>query len=418
MSKYIINGGKKLSGTIKVSGNKNSIFPCLAAALLTEEEVVLKNIPSISDVDVSIQIFQALGVEISKKDSCLNICAKNLNSHILPKDLMRKLRGSIVFVGGLLGRLGVAEFVHPGGDVIGKRTIHPHIDGFKELGFEYEVVDLEYKVFGQKEKKEISIFLEEASPTATQNLILAAVLGEHQVVLKNCAREPQVVDLCRMLNQMGAKIEGGGETTITITGVAKLIGTEFSIGPDYLEAGTYGVAAALSGGEVLIEGFSLEGMEPILYPLKKMGLQFSQEKSGVRVKVEKLVAMPKLITNIWPGFPSDMMSLIVVLATQAQGVSLLHDWMYESRMFFVDKLIAMGANVTIADPHRVVVYGPTRLLGRELETPDIRAGMALVLAALVANGESTINRAELIERGFEDVVGKLSSLGANIKQVA
>ncbi len=417
MARYIINGGKELNGTIKVSGNKNAVFPCLAAALLTEDEVTLTNIPEISDVDVSLKIFNELGVVTSKDKDTVKVKASKINSYILPTDLTKKLRGSVVFVGGILGRMGKAGFIHPGGDIIGKRSIEAHLEGFRKLGFECLMDDLNYSITKKEELEDVQIFLYEPSVTATENLILASVLGSGQVTIKNCAKEPHVVDLCQMLISMGADIEGVGQSTIKISQVEKLKGTEFRIGSDYIEGGSYGMAVALTGGSLLIENFTIEDLEPMLYPLEKMGISFKEEGSGVRVKADKLKAIPLLKTNIWPGFPTDMMSLVVVLATQSEGVSLLHDWMYESRMFFVDKLISMGANITIADPHRVVVYGPTKLVGRELETPDIRAGMALVLAALVANGESTIYRAELIERGYANVVDKLTSLGADIKKL-
>lgn len=416
MARYIIEGGKKLTGTVKVSGNKNSVFPCLAAALLTIDEVVLENIPTISDIDVSLQIFDALGVKTEKRGDKVIINAKKITSSALPKDLTKKLRGSVVFVGSVLGRLGKVEFTHPGGDIIGKRSIETHLEGLRQFGFDYTINDLDYSCC-QKDSKtlDVEVFLDEASPTATQILILSAVNRHGTAVLKNCAKEPQITDLCQMLISMGADISGIGESTIKITGVKKLTGTKFSITSDYLEAASFAIGAAITGGKITLTNFRLEGMEPWLRVLMKMGLRFESSSEGVVTWAEKLQAYPNLKVNIWPGFPSDLMSLTIVLATQSNGVSLLHDWMYESRMFFVDKLISMGANITIADPHRVVVYGPTKLLGRELESPDIRAGMALLLAALVARGQSVINKAELIERGYENAVEKLSSLGACIK---
>lgn len=418
MARYIIEGGKRLSGTVKVSGNKNSIFPCLAAALLTDKEVILHNIPSISDVDICLQILNKLGVKTKKEEDIITIKAKGLSIPLLPKDLTRKLRGSIVFIGSLLGRLGKVEFCHPGGDIIGKRSIDVHLEGFKQLGYSYKILDLDFTCYKKQSlNQNREVFLDEPSVTATENLILVSVLGTGKTILKNCAKEPHVVDLCQMLLQMGADISGVGESTLVIQAVPVLGGTEYKVGPDYLEAGAYAVATGITGGEITIENFSLEDMEPLVNPLKKLGLVFEQlSENSVKVRVKGLKAAPVLKTNVWPGFPTDMMSLIIVLATQAQGVSLLHDWMFESRMFFVDKLISMGGNITIADPHRVVIYGPTKLAGKELETPDIRAGMALVLAALVAKGESVINRAELIERGYDKVVEKLSSLGAEIKK--
>lgn len=418
MAKFVIEGGNKLTGDVSISGNKNAVFPCLSAALLTSEDVILRNVPKISDTDVSLEILQSLGVEVTVTDDYIKINAYKIESHNLPPDLTQRLRGSVVFVGGLLGRVGKVSFSHPGGDIIGKRTIEPHLAGFQSLGFKVAVDDLDYLITrSQQTPGKVEIFLDDASVTATENLILASVLGEQKVILKNCAMEPHIQDLCNLLTQMGAKIEGVGSPTLKVTGVARLKGAEFTLGTDFIEFGTYAVAAAITRGNIKLTNLSLEGLEPITHRLEKMGITFKKESDGFRVVVpNKINSIPKLHTNIWPGFPTDLMSVFIVLATQASGVSLLHDWMYESRFFFVDKLISMGANITIADPHRIVVYGPTKLHARNLETPDIRAGMALVLAALIATGKSTINRAELIERGYEDVIGKLSSLGATIEK--
>lgn len=415
MAKYIIKGGVPLKGTIKISGNKNAVFPCIAAALLTKDTVILKNVPDIDDVKIMLEILQNLGVEANLKNSSLSVSAKNIKSYALPSELMRKLRGSIVLVGPLLSRIGKAKFSFPGGDIIGKRSIATHLQSFKDLGFKVTESDLKYSI-ARSNIKGSGVFLDEPSVTATECLILSLVLGSNRVVLKNCAKEPSIVDLCRMLNKMGAKIEGIGGPTLKIKGVNKLFGTTFTIGPDYLEMVTYSAAAALTGGEVILKNCRVDDLEPVTRPLAKMGIGLLDDNKGLRVAC-KTINPKNLKTNIWPGFPTDLMSVFIVLATQARGVSLMHDWMYESRMFFADKLINMGANITIADPHRVFVYGPTKLIGRDLETPDIRAGMALVLAALIAKGQSVINKAELIDRGYEDVALKLSSLGADIEKV-
>lgn len=419
MAKFVIEGGARLKGTVKISGNKNAVFPCLAASLLTGKDVYLRNLPNIADIEVSLEMLKGLGVEITVMEDYVKLNAHKIESHILPAELSQRLRGSVVFVGGLLGRVGKVKFTHPGGDIIGKRSIEPHLMGFAELGFNISQDDLEYLITRSSNLPDkVTIFLDDASVTATENLILSSVIGSHKVTLKNCAQEPHVVDLCNMLFDMGAKVAGQGTPTITITGVKELSGTDFTIGPDFIEMGTYAVAAAITEGDIKLTNFKLDDLEPITYRLEKMGITFKIEQGGYRVvSATKIKAIPKLHTNIWPGFPTDLMSVFIVLATQADGVSLLHDWMYESRFFFVDKLISMGANITIADPHRVVVYGPTKLHSRNLETPDIRAGMALVLAALIATGKSTINRAELIERGYEDVVGKLVALGVSIEKI-
>lgn len=419
MSRFIIEGGRKLRGKIRVSGNKNAILPCLSACLLTEEEVILRNVPEIADVQVFLQILKKIGVQVKSEEGLVRLKASQIKTTTLPEDLTSQLRASILLAGPLLARMGKTTFSHPGGDVIGKRSIEPHLEGLKNLGFEIEIGDREYQILRSKNfVSEKEIFLEEASVTATENLILASVMGESTVILKNCAKEPHIVDLCQLLISMGAKIEGVGQSTLIIDCVKTLHGADFTVSSDYIEMVTYAIAACLTKGEVEIENITLEGLEPVLLPLRKMGVTLENgAKESVVASIKGLQAIPKLTVNIWPGFPTDLMSVFIVLATQAKGVSLMHDWMYESRMFFADKLISMGANITIADPHRVLVYGSTKLKAKELETPDIRAGMALVLAALIAKGESIINKADLIERGYEDVVGKLSTLGAKIKKV-
>ena len=416
--KYIITGGRQLNGRIKVSGNKNSVFPCIAAALLTEEEVILDNVSQLRDTQVLIQILQKLGVRVKRDGLTLFIKAQEIRHFSLPKDLMIRLRGSIVLVGAMLGRAGKVYFTHPGGDIIGKRSIETHLKAFKALGAVIKKENLKHSInLDNKKIEPADIFLKEASVTATENLILAASLGQKTLILRNCAKEPHVVDLCKLLISMGAKIEGVGTDVLKITGVDKLYGTKFRIRTDYIEVGTYAVAAAITGGRIQIEGIDDTDLDSILIPLQEFGINIEKKGEFIDVWASKLKSPVRLTTNIWPGFPTDMMSVAIVLATQSKGVILCHDWMYESRMFFVDKLISMGANITLADPHRCLVYGPTKLKGRSLETPDIRAGMALLLASLVAKGESSINQAELIERGYEDVVEKVSSLGAQIERV-
>lgn len=411
--KYKITGGHKLNGKIAVSGSKNSIFPCVAAALLTSEEVILENVSNLKDTEILIQILKKIGVSVDRKDSTLFIKAKDIKQFSMPENLMTKLRGSIVLVGAVLGKLGRVNFSHPGGDIIGKRSIETHLEGFKNLGALIKRNNLKYSLsFVKKESSDI--FFPEASVTATENLILASVLGEGDVVLRNCAKEPHILDLCKMLIQMGAKIEGLGSETLKITGVNKLNGTKFRISADYIEIGTYIIAAAITGGEITLEGIGDEDLDPVLFPLRSFGIKIEREKNSIKVYPSKLKSVTRLITNIWPGFPTDLMSVAIVLATQSKGITLCHDWMYEGRMFFTDKLISMGAKITLADPHRVLVYGPDKLYGRIMESPDIRAGMSLVVAALAARGKSVINQAELIERGYEDVASKLKTLGADI----
>lgn len=417
--KYIITGGSKLNGEIRVSGNKNSIFPCVAATLLTKDEVTLENISDIGDTQSLIQILKKLGVSVERSSQNLKIRASQIKHTTLPKELMSKLRGSMVLVGALLGREGKVHFYHPGGDVIGQRSIETHLEAFKIMGADLKREDLrlnlQYKG-GVAPDKDCSIFLIESSVSATENIILASILGKRKVTIKNCPKEPHVLDLCNMLSKMGGRIWGIGTDTLIVQGVDKLRGTNFKIGIDYVEVGTYVVAAAITGGRITIKGLDETDLSPVLKPLEKFGITVDMKKSSLSAYATRLKSISKLTTNIWPGFPTDLMSVAIVLATQSKGVTLMHDWMYESRMFFVDKLISMGGKVTLADPHRSLVYGPARLKGRDLSSPDIRAGMALVLAALIAKGQSVINQAELVERGYEDVVGKLKKLGADIER--
>lgn len=415
--KYVITGGKQLNGKIRVSGNKNSVFPCIAAALLTDEEVILENVSHVKDSEVLIQIVKKLGVSAKVEGSTVKLRAVSIRHHTLPENLVTKLRGSIVLVGALLSRVGKVKFWHPGGDLIGQRSIDVHLAGLKALGADIKKSNLAYLItYGKKAPPEVmDIFLREASVTATENLILASVLGKHVVILRNCAKEPHVIDLCKLLAQMGAEIHGSGGDTLKIWGVDKLSGTKFAVGMDYVEVGTYMIAAAITGGKLEIEGIDETEMNPVFMPLKEFGIRVEHKDKSIIVWADRLKSPDKLTTNIWPGFPTDLMSVVMVLATQSKGVILCHDWLYESRMFFVDKLISMGASIILADPHRVLINGATKLKGRRLDTPDIRAGMALVLAALVAKEQSVINQSELIERGYEDVVGKFKSLGADIE---
>ncbi len=413
--KYIIDGGQKLGGRVKISGNKNSIFPCIAAALLTDEEIILENMPDIADKDVMIKILKKIGILTKNSKNTLTLRTKNLKSQ-MPDDLVTKLRGSIVLAGALLGRIGKVNFYHPGGDIIGRRSIDVHLDSFRGLGVQIKEDGLNFSLIKKKEPGEIKIFLKEPSVTGTENIILFSALLSGVVTVKNCASEPHVVDLCNMLNQMGAKIEGVGTDTLIIQGVKKLHGIKYKLGDDHIEIGTYAVAAALTKGNIEIICDPTVDLDPVLYGLAEFGIHFQKNSFGFKIISGKLKSVKSVKTNIWPGFPTDLMSAVIVLATQVEGMTLCHDWMYESRMFFVDKLISMGANITIADPHRVIIYGPTPLMGRKMDTPDIRAGMALVLASLVAKGTSVINGTELIERGYGNAALKLLKLGAKIEK--
>jgi len=418
MAKYQITGGIPLKGKIKTAGNKNAVLPCMVAAVLTEETVILENVPRIRDVAVMAEILSNYGVKISGLETDkLTIDASQIYPAKPDKNLVEKLRASVLLLGPLLARIGEVALYHPGGDVIGKRSIDTHLWALEKLGAKFENKNELYcgKSSGLKGTE---VFLDEASVTATENILLAAASAEGVTIIKNAACEPHVVCLAEMLSKMGAKIEGVGSNIIKIIGQKKLQGVTQKIRPDHIETGTWIIAAAATGGEVEIENCVKDDLEMIITYFSRMNVNLSwKDKTTLLVKPSKLKAIQKIDANIWPGFPTDLISPTIVLATQATGSTLIHDWMYEGRMFFVDKLIRMGANIVISDPHRVVVSGPTELTGREIISPDIRAGMALVIAALCSQGKSSINRIELIERGYEKVEERLKSLGANIEKV-
>ena len=416
MAKFQITGGSKILGKVKVAGNKNSVLPIMAACLLTEDDCILENVPNISDVSVMAKLLENIGCKISGiGTSTLTINSRNAKSGQFPSELTEKLRASILLLGPVLSRFGKIKMGYPGGDVIGRRPLDTHIQAMKALG---GVITQEndYYVAESKNLKGASIFLQEASVTATENAIMAAVLAEGETIIKRAASEPHVIDLCQFLTKMGADISGVSSNVLKISGVKELSGTKHAVRPDHIEVGTFVILGAVTLGKVEISPIIKEDMDMILLTLANFGVNYKIEKEKLIVQDTKLRAVEKVVTDVWPGFPTDLMAPMIVLATQAEGVTILHDWMYESRMFFVDKLLSMGAKVEIADPHRVLVYGPSKLHGQRLDTPDIRAGMALVIAALTAQGKSIIEKAELIERGYENIVERLSLLGAKIKR--
>jgi len=416
VAKLEITGGKKLYGRIRVAGNKNSVLPIMAACLLTEETCTIDNVPAISDVSVMIKLLLKCGAKIQKKDKQLKISAKNFKNRVFPRELTEKLRASILLLGPLLAKGVEIKMGYPGGDVIGRRPLDVHIQIAKALGAKIRQED-DFLVASCSKLKGAEIFLEEASVTATENAVMAASLAKGETIIKRAACEPHVVDLCNFLVKMGAKISGIGTNRLTIKGVDKLFGATHAVRPDHIEIGTFAILAAVCSSKIEISPIIREDLDMILATFSKFGINFRVDNQTLFITNSKLKAVEKVITGVWPGFPTDLMAPMIVLATQSEGVTILHDWMYESRMFFVDKILSMGAKVEIADPHRVFVYGPTKLHGQRLDTPDIRAGIALVIAALSANGKSIINNAELIERGYENIVERLSALGADIKRI-
>ena len=416
MAKLEITGGKKLYGRIKIAGNKNSVLPIMAACLLTDETCTIDNIPAISDVSVMTQLLSKCGVKIYKThDHKLKISAQNFKNRVLPRELTEKLRASILLLGPLLAKNTDIKMGYPGGDVIGRRPLDVHIQIAKALGAKIRQED-DFLIVSAAKLKGTEIFLEEASVTATENAVMAASLAKGETIIKMAACEPHVVDLCNFLVKMGAKISGIGTNRLAIRGVDKLFGATHAVRPDHIEIGTFAILAAVCSSKIEIFPIIREDLDMILATLSKFGINFRVDNQTLIITNSKLKAVEKVVTGVWPGFPTDLMPPMIVLATQSEGVTILHDWMYESRMFFVDKILSMGAKVDIADPHRVFVYGPTKLHGQRLDTPDIRAGIALVIAALSANGKSIINNAELIERGYENIVERLSDLGADIKR--
>ena len=416
MAKFEIIGNAKLSGEVKIAGNKNAVLPIMAACLLTKNISVLENVPEISDVGVMADLLEIAGAKVQRRGPTLKIDAKNIQFSQFPTNLTTKLRASVLLLAPMLSRLGRIEMGFPGGDIIGRRPLDAHVQVLTALGAKIkEENDLIYATVDSLKGSEI--FLQEASVTATENALLAASTAEGETIVKRAATEPHVVDLCQFLQKMGAKIEGIGTQTLKITGVKNLSGANHTIRPDHVEVGTFAILSSVTQGRIEISPIVLEDLEMILLTLAKFGVKYKVTGDKLIVEESKLKSVEKVVTDIWPGFPTDLMPPMIVLATQAEGMTILHDWMYESRMFFVDKLLSMGAKVEIADPHRVFVYGPTKLRGQKLDTPDIRAGIALVIAALTAKGKSQIEKAELIERGYENIVERLTALGAKITKL-
>jgi UDP-N-acetylglucosamine 1-carboxyvinyltransferase len=421
MTEYLIEGGGPVKGTIRASGNKNAALPCLAAALLSDEPVVLRNIPDIEDVQVMLEIYAALGGKVKAAGpNAWRLTMEDIKTSEIPLEQARKIRASILFAGPLLARTGLAVLPPPGGDVIGRRRLDTHFLALTELGA--KVKSNAAFIFSARTLKGKDIFLDEASVTATENAVMAAVLAKGETTLTNAASEPHVQDLCRMLVSMGARIQGIGSNILSIRGVKKLSGSDFTIGADFMEVGSFIGLAAATKGEITIEGAREEDLRSAKIAFAKLGIKWECQGTSIHVpKKQKMTVncdiggmIPKIDDAPWPGFPPDLTSIITVVATQVRGEVLVHEKMFESRMFFVDKLIAMGARIVLCDPHRAVVSGPSRLTGSELHSPDVRAGMAMIIAALCAEGKSVIRNVYQIERGYENIVPRLSSLGARI----
>ena len=424
MEKFIIYGGKPLEGEVTPAGNKNSALPLLASCLLTEEPVILHNMPEIGDLKAMRALVESLGVNIKQVEgNTWHVQAKEVRPADLDPDLCRKIRASILLAGPMTARTGEFHLPPPGGDIIGRRRLDTHLISLRALG-----ADIHYDRsfhFKADNLKGANILLDEASVTGTENAIMACVTAQGESIIRNAASEPHIQELCYFLNSLGAKISHIGSNTLYIQGVSHLHGGEFTIGPDYLEVVSFIGAAVLTQGSIRIHNAGVEHLSMIKLVLGRMGVTWIDEGIDIFVPSDQSLvvepdlggAIPEITVMPWPAFPTDLMSIAIVMATQSKGSVLFHDWMYPSRMYFTDKLVSMGAQIVLCDPHRCIVQGPTSLYGEKLESPDIRAGMALVLAALSARGKSTIRNIGQIDRGYECVDRKLSSLGANIERV-
>jgi UDP-N-acetylglucosamine 1-carboxyvinyltransferase len=421
---FVIEGGQPLGGRVRAAGNKNGALPVLAACLLTSEPVVLSNVPRIRDVETMIALISALGADVEwTGQNEVRVHAADVSSYELDPDLARRIRASFLLAGPLLARLGRASVPPPGGDVIGRRRLDPHIHALAELGAEIDIGDrFELRTAGLRGKH---IFLDEASVMATENTVMAAVLTPGETVIGNAACEPHIQDLCRFLGSLGAQIEGIESNVLRIQGVDTLSGGEWRICPEHIEVGSFVGLAAVTGGDVTIDGVEPKDLAAILPIFERLGVHVEVEGTSLRVPPEQELVIrddlggqiPKIEDGPWPAFPADLTSIAVTVATQARGTVLIFEKMFESRLFFVDKLVSMGARIILCDPHRAVVTGPTRLYGQQMSSPDIRAGMAMLLAALCAEGTSTIGNIGEIDRGYERIDERLRMLGARIERI-
>jgi UDP-N-acetylglucosamine 1-carboxyvinyltransferase len=424
MEEFIIEGGVPLKGEITPAGNKNAALPLLAACLLTDEPVILHRVPQIRDVLDMRALITSLGVSVEDLGgSSWKITAATVKPGGLDADLCRRIRASILLAGPVLARAGGLRLPPPGGDVIGRRRLDTHMLALQQMGarIDYDSI-FDLSATGLRGA---DILLDEASVTATENVVMAAAAANGITVIRNAASEPHVQDVCRCLMALGARIEGLGSNTLRVEGVPRLHGGEFTIGADYLEVVSFAGAAAITGGEIRIRDAGVADLEMIGQAFRRLGLEWQLEGEDLIVGPNQPLAIvpdldgaiPEIKTNVWPAYPTDLISIGITVATQASGSVLFHDWMYSGRMYFTDKLVSMGARIILCDPYRCVVQGRTRLVGEKLESPDIRAGMALLLAALAAEGPSTIRNINQIDRGYENVEGKLKALGARIERM-
>jgi UDP-N-acetylglucosamine 1-carboxyvinyltransferase len=423
MESFVIEGGRPLKGTVRASGNKNGALPILASSLLAQGEVRLTNVPRIRDVETMVHLLSDLGADAEWTDrNEVRIDPSGVTKSDLDRELAQEIRASFLLAGPLLARFGRVSVPPPGGDVIGRRRLDTHIHAFQELGVEVELNGAyEMRTNGLRGKR---MYLDEASVMGTENAIMAAVLAEGETIVGHAACEPHIQDLCRFLVSMGARITGIGSNVLHIEGVESLSGGEYRIGPEHVEVASFAALAAVTGGNVTIEDVEPDDLIAIVPAFRKLGIGMDVDGRSVHVAPEQDLRVvddlggqiPKIESGVWPAFPADLTSIALTCATQSHGTVLIFEKMFESRLFFVDKLVSMGARIILCDPHRAVVTGPARLYGQRLESPDIRAGMAMVIAALCAEGRSSIGNIGQIDRGYERIDERLRQLGAEIER--
>ncbi len=428
MEKFVIEGGVPLSGTITPAGNKNGALPILAACLLTDDEVILRNVPRISDVEAMLSLLEMLGARVDwlgPDEARIN--AATVHSTQVDREMAERIRASFLLAGPLLARFGSARMPPPGGDVIGRRRLDPHLDAFRALGAtvdnQHPAITLIAPPLGLRP---CDFLMDEPSVMATENALMAAALTRGTTVIRNAACEPHVQDLARMLVKMGADIQGIGSNVLTVTGKAELHGCDHRVGPDHIEIGSFMALAGVTGGEVRIKDTVPGDLRMIRLVFDRLGLRSEHDGDDLLVPGGQSLVVArdvgehkiKVQDGPWPAFPADLTSIAVALATQCAGSALIHEWMFENRMIFTDKLVLMGADITMCDPHRAIVTGPSRLRGERVESPDIRAGMAMLIAALCADGQSEIGNIRQIDRGYERIDERLRELGARIERVA
>jgi UDP-N-acetylglucosamine 1-carboxyvinyltransferase len=423
MESFVIEGGRPLRGSVRAAGNKNGALPILAASVLASGPVTLTNVPRIRDVETMVELLADIGADAAwTGDNEVRVDSSGVHKAELDPELCREIRASFLLAGPLLARFGRAVVPPPGGDVIGRRRLDTHIHAFAELGVEVDLNGAyEMRTDGLRGKR---MYLDEASVMGTENAIMAAVLAEGETVVGHAACEPHIQDLCRFLVSLGARIEGTGSNVLRIEGVDSLAGGEYRVGPDHVEVASFAGLAAVTGGEVTVEDVRPDDLISIVPAFRKLGIELDVGGTSVGVRAGQDLhveddlggQIPKIESGIWPAFPADLTSIAVTVATQARGTVLVFEKMFESRLFFVDKLVSMGARIILCDPHRVVVTGPSKLYAQRLESPDIRAGMAMVIAALCAEGTSTIGNIRQIDRGYERIDDRLRAIGARIER--